>query len=182
MIKIPLARAKAATASLPTLLDEGSVFFKIRRTHATGGSNSTAEGGATVVVVVVVATVVVVGEVLLFVVPVSEAAAAAAAAGVVEVSVVAGVLGVLGAELLLSFVAVGEVIASSPPPSIIVVSSALVASAEGECAVVVLTATIGELIIYLFIFTFIISTCTMGGRERQTSDDILTIMMIKYLR
>ena len=44
MIKMPLARAKAATASFPTLLDEGNVFFRIRRTHATGGSNSTAEG------------------------------------------------------------------------------------------------------------------------------------------
>lgn len=45
MIKIPLARAKAATASFPTLLDDGSVFLRIRRTHATGGSNSTADGG-----------------------------------------------------------------------------------------------------------------------------------------
>ena len=39
------ARAKAATASFPTLLEEGSVFLRIRRTQATGGSNSTAEGG-----------------------------------------------------------------------------------------------------------------------------------------
>lgn len=45
MIKIPLARAKAATASLPTLLDDGRVFLRIRLTHATGGSNSTADGG-----------------------------------------------------------------------------------------------------------------------------------------
>ena len=44
-MKIPLARAKAATASLPTLLVEGSVVLRIRRTHATGGSNSTADGG-----------------------------------------------------------------------------------------------------------------------------------------
>ena len=44
-MKMPLARAKAATASFPTLLEEGSVFLRIRRTQATGGSNSTAEGG-----------------------------------------------------------------------------------------------------------------------------------------
>jgi len=45
MMKIPLARAKAAEASLPTLVDEGREFFKIRRTQAKGGSNSTADGG-----------------------------------------------------------------------------------------------------------------------------------------
>jgi hypothetical protein len=45
-IKIPADRAKAAEASLPTLVDAGSVFFRIRRTHASGGSNSTAVGSA----------------------------------------------------------------------------------------------------------------------------------------
>lgn len=45
MIKMPLARAKAAEASLPTLVEEGKVCLRIRRTHARGGSNSTAEGG-----------------------------------------------------------------------------------------------------------------------------------------
>jgi hypothetical protein len=64
MIKMPLARAKAADASLPTLVEEGKVCLRIRRTHASGGSNSTAEGGplfcclfslSAVLVVVVVA-------------------------------------------------------------------------------------------------------------------------------
>lgn len=45
MIKMPLARAKAADASLPTLVEEGKVCLRIRRTQASGGSNSTAEGG-----------------------------------------------------------------------------------------------------------------------------------------
>lgn len=45
MIKMPLARAKAADASLPTLVEEGKVCLRIRRTHASGGSNSTADGG-----------------------------------------------------------------------------------------------------------------------------------------
>ena len=62
MIKMPLARAKAVTESFPTLVCELRVFFKMRRTQATGGSNSTAEGrpvvaavaaGAGLVVVVV---------------------------------------------------------------------------------------------------------------------------------
>lgn len=44
-MKIPLARAKAVTESLPTLVCECRVFLRIRRTHATGGSNSTADGG-----------------------------------------------------------------------------------------------------------------------------------------
>lgn len=44
-MKMPLARAKAAEASFPTLVDEGSEFFRIRRTQASGGSNSMAEGG-----------------------------------------------------------------------------------------------------------------------------------------
>lgn len=45
MIKMPQARAKAAEASLPTLVEDGNVFLRMRRTHASGGSNSTAEGG-----------------------------------------------------------------------------------------------------------------------------------------
>lgn len=48
MIKIPQARAKAAEASLPTLVDEGKLFLRMRRTQASGGSNSTAEGGGVV--------------------------------------------------------------------------------------------------------------------------------------
>ena len=43
-MNIPEARAKAADASFPTLVDDGRAFFKIRRMHARGGSNSTAEG------------------------------------------------------------------------------------------------------------------------------------------
>jgi len=43
-MKIPQARANAADASFPTLVDDGSVFFKILRTQAKGGSNSTADG------------------------------------------------------------------------------------------------------------------------------------------
>ena len=46
MIKIPADRAKAAEASLPTLVDAGRVFLRIRRTQANGGSNSTAVGSA----------------------------------------------------------------------------------------------------------------------------------------
>lgn len=42
---MPLARANAAEASLPTLVDEGNVCLRIRRTHASGGSNSIADGG-----------------------------------------------------------------------------------------------------------------------------------------
>lgn len=37
--------AKAAEASFPTLVDEGKVFLRMRRTQASGGSNSTADGG-----------------------------------------------------------------------------------------------------------------------------------------
>jgi hypothetical protein len=44
MIKIPEARAKAADASLPTLVEAGSAFLRMRRMQANGGSNSTAEG------------------------------------------------------------------------------------------------------------------------------------------
>lgn len=43
-MNIPEARAKAADASFPTLVEEGKAFFKIRRMHANGGSNSTADG------------------------------------------------------------------------------------------------------------------------------------------
>jgi hypothetical protein len=42
---MPQARANAADASLPTF-EEGKEFFKIRRTQASGGSNSTAAEGA----------------------------------------------------------------------------------------------------------------------------------------
>jgi hypothetical protein len=42
---MPQARAKAADASLPTF-EVGKAFFKIRRTQASGGSNSTAAEGA----------------------------------------------------------------------------------------------------------------------------------------
>ena len=45
-MKIPLALAKAADASLPTLVDEGRLVLRIRLTHASGGSNSTAEAGS----------------------------------------------------------------------------------------------------------------------------------------
>lgn len=44
-MKMPQARAKAADASLPTLVDEGRLFLRMRRTQARGGSNSTADGG-----------------------------------------------------------------------------------------------------------------------------------------
>lgn len=44
MIKIPAARANAAEASLPTLVEDGSVFLRMRRTHARGGSKSAADG------------------------------------------------------------------------------------------------------------------------------------------
>lgn len=47
-MKIPLALAKAVTESFPTLVCEWRVCFRIRLTHATGGSNSTADGGAAV--------------------------------------------------------------------------------------------------------------------------------------
>lgn len=43
-MKMPADRAKAADASLPTLVDAGSVVLRIRRTQAKGGSNSTAAG------------------------------------------------------------------------------------------------------------------------------------------
>ena len=43
MIKIPQARAKAAEASFPTLVELGKECFNMRRTQASGGSNSTAE-------------------------------------------------------------------------------------------------------------------------------------------
>lgn len=43
---MPLARAKAEEASFPTLVLLGKECFRMRRTHAKGGSNSTAEGGA----------------------------------------------------------------------------------------------------------------------------------------
>ena len=46
MMNIPEARANAAEASLPTLVDDGNAFFSIRRMHANGGSNSAAEGNA----------------------------------------------------------------------------------------------------------------------------------------
>ena len=45
MINIPLALAKAADASFPTFVLDGKLCLRIRRTHARGGSNSTAEGG-----------------------------------------------------------------------------------------------------------------------------------------
>ena len=46
MMKIPADLANAAEASFPTLVDPGNVVFKMRRTQAKGGSNSTAEGKA----------------------------------------------------------------------------------------------------------------------------------------
>jgi hypothetical protein len=45
MMKIPLALANAVTESFPTLVCALSEFLRIRRTQATGGSNSTAVGG-----------------------------------------------------------------------------------------------------------------------------------------
>ena len=53
MMNIPEARAKAADASFPTLVDDGKAFFNIRRIQAKGGSNSTADGKAEVVFVLV---------------------------------------------------------------------------------------------------------------------------------
>jgi hypothetical protein len=44
IINIPDARAKAADASFPTLVEDGKAFFNIRRIHANGGSNSMADG------------------------------------------------------------------------------------------------------------------------------------------
>jgi len=44
-MKIPLALAKAADASFPTFVEEGKLVFRILRTHARGGSNSTADAG-----------------------------------------------------------------------------------------------------------------------------------------
>jgi hypothetical protein len=63
MMKIPQARANAADASFPTLVVAGKACFNMRRTHAKGGSNSTADGNfweddLVTVVVVVVAVVV----------------------------------------------------------------------------------------------------------------------------
>ena len=40
MQKMPHTREKAMDASLPTLVDLGREFFRIRRMHASGGSNS----------------------------------------------------------------------------------------------------------------------------------------------
>lgn len=54
-MNIPEARAKAADASFPTLVEDGRAFFNIRRIHANGGSNSTADGNAVLVLVVAVA-------------------------------------------------------------------------------------------------------------------------------
>ena len=48
-MNIPEARANAADASLPTFVDDGNAFFNIRRMHANGGSNSTADGNAVLV-------------------------------------------------------------------------------------------------------------------------------------
>lgn len=45
-MKMPVARANAVTESLPTLVCACSVFLRIRRIQAAGGSNSTAEGWA----------------------------------------------------------------------------------------------------------------------------------------
>ena len=56
---MPDARAKAALASLPTLVDAGKACFKMRRTQAKGGSKSTAEGGDFVVAAGVVGALVV---------------------------------------------------------------------------------------------------------------------------
>lgn len=42
-MKMPAARANAADASLPTLVDAGRVCLRMRRTHASGGSKSTAD-------------------------------------------------------------------------------------------------------------------------------------------
>ena len=107
---MPLARAKAATASFPTLLEEGSVFLRIRRTQATGGSNSTAEGGPDdddlLGVVVEVAAAVCDVAVAADGAPLFSAAASAPAAGV---------LGGMG--LLDPFSLVGDDSTPSPPPS-----------------------------------------------------------------
>ena len=40
MTNIPQALVNALDASLPTLVEEGRLCFKSRRTHANGGSNS----------------------------------------------------------------------------------------------------------------------------------------------
>ena len=53
-MNIPDARANAADASFPTLVDDGKAFFNIRRMHANGGSNSTADGKVVFVAVDVV--------------------------------------------------------------------------------------------------------------------------------
>lgn len=42
-MKMPAARANAADASLPTLVLAGNVCLRMRRTHASGGSKSTAD-------------------------------------------------------------------------------------------------------------------------------------------
>ena len=103
MIKMPLARAKAATASFPTLLEDGSVFLRIRRTHATGGSNSTAEGGPDdddlLLVVFVVVVVAVAGDGVVAVavaVAVAGVVAGVVAVAVAVAGVVAGVVAVAG--------------------------------------------------------------------------------------
>ena len=44
-MKIPLALANAADASLPTFVELGKLCLRILLTHANGGSNSTADGG-----------------------------------------------------------------------------------------------------------------------------------------
>ena len=146
MIKMPLARAKAATASFPTLLEEGSVFLRILRTHATGGSNSTAEGGpedddlllaaGVVVVDVAVAGVVVCCGVGADGVSLFAAASVASAADV-------GVLGGTGLLEPISFV-VAEDDSTSPPLS---PTSILSSTASGTLEV----ATVELIIVCLFV-------------------------------
>ena len=123
MMKIPLARAKAATASFPTLLEDGSVFLRIRRTHATGGSNSTADGGPDLVALLVAVGVVAVAA--------DGVAAEGVAAPSVESTAAAGVPGVS--------VVVADASASPPPTSIL-------SSVSGAVDVVVAMSAVGVLI------------------------------------
>lgn len=63
-MNMPADREKAADASLPTLVEDGSVCLRIRRTQAKGGSNSTTGGGWAAVAAAAAALVVVVAAVL----------------------------------------------------------------------------------------------------------------------
>ena len=130
MMKIPLARAKAATASFPTLLEEGSVFLRIRRTQATGGSNSTAEGGGPFLAAATATTAVV---------------ATATAGAVVEASCAAatGVLGLL--EAVVSF-GVAEDVSASPVLSVLVSVSAFSGSLDVATSVLIFVDSLATIV------------------------------------